>query len=241
MRKALLIRILKRCSYAGKSILDFGYGAGDMLVTCSKMGMDVYGYDYSDKTRTFAEKWLRANAIDKYVLYNSAEEIVQKKCDLVMSCEVLEHIEADINQLTEWKKSINGNGKLIISVPAHMNKWGPSDKWGGHYRRYEKMELHNKLKKAGYKVEYIWSYPVPFNLILDRLLDNTTRKMLSARQEMNMESSTKDSGVVRDVNYLFRFFSKKAFLWPMILLQNLFLHTDLGSGYIVLASVEEER
>ena len=239
MRKELLVKILNNCSSEGKSILEFGYGAGDMLVTCSKMGMDVYGYDHSDKARTFSEYWLRANDIDEYVLYTSKEEISNIKYDFVMSCEVLEHIEADMDQLTQWKKVINDNGKLIISVPAHINKWSFNDVWAGHFRRYEKVELQNKLQKAGYKVEYIWSYPVPFHWVLDKLLDKSARKMLITRKEMNMELSTKDSGVIRDVNAFYRFFSKKAFLWPMILLQELFLNTDIGSGYVVVASVEE--
>lgn len=240
MRKELLIRTLKKCNSAGKSILEIGYGAGDMLVTCSRMGMNVHGYDYSDKARVFAEYWLQANHIDECILYNSKEEIDNNKFDFVMACEVLEHVETDIEQLSEWKKLLNDNGRLLISVPAHMNKWGSNDVWAGHHRRYEKAELQNKLRTAGYKVEYFFSYPVPFHLVLDGLLDKSARKMLRTRKEMNMDLSTKNSGVIRDVNGFYKFFSKKAFLWPMILLQNLFLHTDLGSGYVVLASVEEK-
>ena len=56
LRRKLIVKSLKSINCAGKSILEIGYGAGDTLCTYSKLGMEVYGYDYSELAKKEATK-----------------------------------------------------------------------------------------------------------------------------------------------------------------------------------------
>lgn len=68
--------------------------------------------------------------------------------------DVLEHIKDDGKFLRELKTLLIPDGRLYITVPAYNALWSSEDDIAGHYRRYTKKELENKLKQAGYEVEY---------------------------------------------------------------------------------------
>ena len=55
--------------------------------------------------------------------------------------DVLEHIRDDYSALKEWKKVLNPNGIILISVPAFQHLWSHHDKFLGHYRRYNKKDF----------------------------------------------------------------------------------------------------
>lgn len=79
-------------------------------------------------------------------------ESLNKKYDLVFSSNVLEHIENDVEILKELYSITNGGGQLIVYVPANQLLFSKLDKKLGHFRRYGKKELVNKLVSAGYVV-----------------------------------------------------------------------------------------
>lgn len=73
----------------------------------------------------------------------------------VIGINVLEHIEDDLKSLIHLKKIISRDGNLVLLVPAKKMAYNKLDKSLGHYRRYEKKELVEKLEEAGYEVEKI--------------------------------------------------------------------------------------
>ncbi len=71
----------------------------------------------------------------------------------VFSINVLEHIEDDNKALENMNLLLKKGGRIVLLVPAKKYAFTKLDKELGHYRRYEKSEIINKLNKAGFVVE----------------------------------------------------------------------------------------
>jgi SAM-dependent methyltransferase len=71
----------------------------------------------------------------------------------VFGINVLEHIQDDEKALKNMRNLLKKNGKLLLLVPAKKKAYTKLDKELGHFRRYEKDELLEKLLKSGYWVE----------------------------------------------------------------------------------------
>jgi 2-polyprenyl-3-methyl-5-hydroxy-6-metoxy-1,4-benzoquinol methylase len=70
----------------------------------------------------------------------------------IYTSNVLEHIEDDQAILQALFAHLEIEGILVVYVPAFMCLYSPLDQSIGHYRRYGKNELENKLKKAGFTI-----------------------------------------------------------------------------------------
>lgn len=67
---------------------------------------------------------------------------------------VLEHIEQDEDELRTIHKSLKShNGSICILVPARQEIYSKLDSHFGHFRRYDKPMLKNKLERAGFQIE----------------------------------------------------------------------------------------
>ena len=237
LRKYLVKKILaNEKALHGKKCLEIGYGHGDMLFFFFKMGLQVFGYDFSSSsynsaiTKIDEHSFLINNSIH---LFKNKEDVYQHKYDYIVAFEVLEHIENDYQQLEKWHSMLTNNGKLIISTPAHMGKWGPNDELSGHYRRYEKPELIKKITNAGFKVNHFWNYGYPLTVILDVLLQKSYG---SKKSFMSNEARSKASWLKPDnKKKIYRKFSNNFFMLPFYILQNLFLNKDIGSAYLITA------
>ena len=82
--------------------------------------------------------------------------------DAVVAGEVLEHIEDERAALSEVVRVLRPDGVLAVSVPAHPEWFGASDRWAGHMRRYTRETLTQALEDAGLVVEAIrpWGFPM---------------------------------------------------------------------------------
>ena len=65
--------------------------------------------------------------------------------------EVLEHIPNDKTVIQELARVMKPKGRLIITFPHRKFYFGIDDRFVGHYRRYEILEMENKLKEYGLK------------------------------------------------------------------------------------------
>ena len=68
--------------------------------------------------------------------------------DGVVAGEVLEHIEAEGQALSEVARVLRPGGVLVLSVPAHPAWFGASDRWAGHVRRYTRARGPSVLRRA---------------------------------------------------------------------------------------------
>jgi SAM-dependent methyltransferase len=73
--------------------------------------------------------------------------------DAILSVNVLEHIEADEQELSRYSKLLRQHGGTrCLFVPARPEIYAPIDRDFGHFRRYVKDELVCKLKNSGFSV-----------------------------------------------------------------------------------------
>ena len=84
--------------------------------------------------------------------YSKLTEI-DKKYDLIFTSNVLEHIEDDRKSLRDIRAIMQVGGKLAIYVPALPFLFSDMDAQVGHYRRYKRKELIEKVQESGFTVE----------------------------------------------------------------------------------------
>ncbi|MFH0839257.1 MAG: class I SAM-dependent methyltransferase [Candidatus Omnitrophota bacterium] len=96
----------------------------------------------------------------KVFKYDIVKEDIGKvsalRIDTVICIEVLEHIEKDEVALEHMYSILNPGGRLIVCCPAFSFLYGSNDNAIGHYRRYSKKELVDKLKSAHFCVERVF-------------------------------------------------------------------------------------
>ena len=68
--------------------------------------------------------------------------------------DVVEHIENDVDFLASAHSFLMDNGLIFITVPAFNALWSNDDVEAGHFRRYTRKALEEKLKAVGFKIEY---------------------------------------------------------------------------------------
>jgi SAM-dependent methyltransferase len=126
-------------------VLDYGAGIGTLSLVFERMtGIKPEGMEIDPKQRAVMEG-------RGFRTYSSLEEI-EGKFDLIFTFNVLEHIENDTQALMNIKKKLNSDGTLVIYVPAFQHIWTTMDDKVGHYRRYEKKELIEKLKACRFEI-----------------------------------------------------------------------------------------
>lgn len=79
--------------------------------------------------------------------------LLKNDYDTVISSNVLEHIQNDTAALLNINKILKEDGILILLTPAGQFLFSNLDRNVGHYRRYSKTEVKNKLETAGFTVE----------------------------------------------------------------------------------------
>jgi len=212
--------------------LDIGCGGGDLCETAYWRGFDVLGIDFSEDAIQLCRHRLAHLLDDKRLRFeckNLSE--VDDTFDVIFMMEVLEHIEDDRAAIETVAGLLKRGGTLLLSVPANPKWFGPSDRYAGHYRRYERQQLMALIQSAGFKVTRAWSYGVP----LANLTEVVRNVIFRNRAVDGKEQATKRSGINRNLEGHFRYLSNDVFLFPFYLLQRMFVTTNLGTGLIVKA------
>jgi len=74
--------------------------------------------------------------------------------DAVGLFDVLEHIEDDGAFLQKIHHLVKPGGRLFITVPAYTLLWSIDDVSAGHFRRYGLKDLCQRLKMAGFEIDF---------------------------------------------------------------------------------------
>ncbi len=134
-------------------ILDIGSGNGKIAINLSKQAQIVYATDRSDILLKQLNKKARGILNFKIKKIDAQDfNLEEKNFDLITACDIAEHLKNDLSFLKSCYNHLNENGRLFISAPVGKFLYGIKDKAYGHYRRYTKVELIEKLEQSGFLV-----------------------------------------------------------------------------------------
>ncbi len=156
-RKKIIESVFNRFLKKNKkyNILEIGagYGAQINLLNKYKNIIDVIE-PYED-----AINFLKNLGINNIYPFIFPEKFPDKKYDMIVLFDVLEHIKEDKKALKIiYNRLLKNNGILFLTVPAYMWLFSYHDEIHKHYRRYTKKELYNLLSEIGFKNIYISYY-----------------------------------------------------------------------------------
>jgi len=148
-------------------VLDFGSGIGTLaLIWKGLLGKNPDCFEVDPVLKAICEE-------RGFTCLNSFDES-QIDYDFIYSSNVLEHIENDFAAIELMYQNLKDGGRLGIYVPALQNLFSEIDRKVGHFRRYEKLDLENKIISAGFLIKesryvdslglYIWKLINTLNL-----------------------------------------------------------------------------
>lgn len=166
--------------------------------------------------------------------------VTNSKFDLTVCCEVIEHIENDLEFMQLIAASMDEDGIFVGSMPAFMKKWQSVDRLAGHFRRYERDELEQKLQSAGFEVCEIRCYGFPLINLLYPIREYYYSKQVKKNQNSSKSEATARSGIARGFTKKFN----KRFVYSVTRffarLQNLPVLSEYGDGFVFVARKKTE-
>jgi SAM-dependent methyltransferase len=79
-------------------------------------------------------------------------DLAAERLDTVVCVNVLEHIQDDRGAVCQMAGLLRPGGHLVLLVPAHPSLYGTLDSLVGHFRRYQRRELVDKVRGSGLAV-----------------------------------------------------------------------------------------
>lgn len=156
-RNQLLARVFQRIAAAlpaGACALEIGTGTGNTLRVVERaagasivVGMDLFDEGFEWAARRCRRAHLVRGSVDRPPF--------RRRFDLVAALDVLEHVESDRQALQDIKDLLTPSGWLVLTVPAFRHLWSAFDEASHHCRRYERDELQERLRTAGFRVEQL--------------------------------------------------------------------------------------
>ena len=155
------------------TILDAGCGFGQYTWQMSRMNRlwKVKAVDIDSEHVSDCSSFFKKEGLGERVSFQTLDltKLSENYCyDLILSVDVMEHIEEDEKVFENFFSSLRDNGRLIVSTPS--DKGGSDvhsendDSFIGEHVRdgYSKNDLAEKLVRAGFrKVEISYTYGLP--------------------------------------------------------------------------------
>lgn len=160
-----LAGVLRKYVGKRKRVLDVGCANGNLtqffLDKEFILGMDI-SQDYLDAVKKRFKD--NANFHTALVDASNAEQMLKLKkgnFDMAITMNVLEHIKDDVSAFRNVYSALVPGGRFLIIVPAMSALYAILDYEGGHYRRYDKLEIKRKLRAAGFNIVKVRYLNVP--------------------------------------------------------------------------------
>jgi 2-polyprenyl-3-methyl-5-hydroxy-6-metoxy-1,4-benzoquinol methylase len=149
-------------SYIQAPLLEFGAGIGNISELLSS---------YTPLCLTDTDEQLLAHLKDKFSHINDVSvnflditqpppEHLVESFQTVIGINVLEHVEDDEKALLHLGNVLKPSGRLLLLVPSKKWAYTDLDRELGHFRRYEKKELGEKLAKASFQIEKLYFFNI---------------------------------------------------------------------------------
>jgi glycosyltransferase involved in cell wall biosynthesis len=153
----------KVAPFVSGKVLEVGAGVGNMTrQICA--GTEVVATDadphYLEVLRRTFDGYSRVR-VSELDLGKELPDDIGNGFGTVLCLNVLEHIEDDAAALRRMRDVLTPGGRAVLIVPASSSLYGEIDRSIGHYRRYDRREIVQRMEQAGFTVEDA----SPFNVV----------------------------------------------------------------------------
>lgn len=244
LRKRNVLRAVRDRLDTIDDFLDVGCGAGDLACSLAELGLQGRALDFSGDAIAIAENMRQKRGIDSTQLRFEHSDAtlaeLRGRHDLVLSMEVLEHIEDDRAAFEDLVRL--SDRYLMISVPAKRRLFGASDELAGHYRRYDRADLEALIEHEEMRVVQILNYGYPFTQLARIFLARGSRRALEARRARTKAAApdskpelSKTSGIhTFELSSLIKKLDLETWMSPAYHVSRLFNRSDLGEAYLAI-------
>jgi len=216
--------------------LDIGCGNGDISRFAATKKWQGKAIDISQEAVCHAQKELADFKGVSVELKSFFEE--KTFYQTIFLIDVLEHLEDDCAALEKIYSLLNQEGHVIFSIPSNPCEWRWDDNFYGHYRRYTRADVREKLSAAGLEPLVFWDFTYPVFWIMRRLytrLKSAPHEPSTGKTELTKMSSLRNSW---NIPVLSSLLSRDFFIWKAVYaMQFAFFKkkVEKGHGMIVLA------
>jgi len=166
----------------------------------------------------------------------SVQDLGDERFDLVCAFEVLEHIDDDAAALKELAARLRAPGWLLLSVPAHQDRYGPADELVGHFRRYDPAAMTALLAGCGFAGIQVRQYGFPLGYVLEAGRNLIARRRLASAAAASVAERTAGSGRLLQPSGGPRAAAARWGTAPFRVVQRAFPNT--GTGLLALARLD---
>lgn len=141
--------------HIGRRVLEIGCGVGGIIDLLPRKEL-ILGVDIDEEVLAYAAERHRSREecrferLDFSALKEDQSRMTALRFDTIVCINLLEHIEDDVSALETMRSILVPGGVLALLVPAHPALYGKYDAADGHFRRYTKRELRDKLCGTGF-------------------------------------------------------------------------------------------
>lgn len=143
--------------WLGQTVLEVGSGIGNIsqffvdreAVVLTDMEDAYLGYL---RDRFGSQDTVR---FVKMALPDVPDSLRSERFASVVSVNVLEHVEKDLDALLAMRSLLGDGGNIVLLVPAFEWLYGTLDKALAHFRRYTKQSLAALFQAAGFRIVHI--------------------------------------------------------------------------------------
>ena len=147
---------------SAKCLLNIGCGPNEFSPPDSYA--TVIGADFSFEACRIARS---GNPQTFYVCCDAQHLPFREECAAaVVALEILEHCEDDARAVEEFRRVVDKEGIVLVSVPAYRLLWGSHDVWNRHFRRYRAGAVRALAVANRLSVRYLTYYKTAFVLPL---------------------------------------------------------------------------
>lgn len=174
----------------GRTVLDYGCGAGSFTVLCARRGARVLAVDAEAAVLRTAAHHARLAGVAERCRFVDSDEFANRPpsedFDVIVAKDVIEHVPDDQRLLNDFARRQRAGGCLLVSTQSALSLtflveglffrvWRGEAGWCGwdptHLRFYTPRSLGRKLRAAGYRPRRRHGfYIVPYRILTYVLL-----------------------------------------------------------------------
>lgn len=181
-RLRFILKMMKRFSRPAKEsfVFDYGCGTGDIVLAVKNKYQlkddQLGGSDMSEKSIKFCR-----DKFDSPFFYQEMYPVLEKKCDVIICSEVVEHA-TNYREILRWVyDNLQTGGVFLLSTQG--GKMHKIDEYSGHVHTFKIEDLKTILEGLGFETIYArrWGFPlftwqkmltdINFNKIKDSYLE----------------------------------------------------------------------